>query len=35
MLYGTGIEGEKFYSRISNQNEISYCIDIKKSNIFS
>lgn len=34
MLYGTGIEGEKFYSCISNQNEISYCIDKRNQRYF-
>lgn len=34
VLYGTGLEGEKFYSRISNPNGISYCIDKRNHRYF-
>ncbi len=32
VLYGTGLEGEKFFSRLKNNEEVVYCIDRRKRN---
>lgn len=32
VLYGTGLEGEKFFSRLKNGDEVKYCIDRRKRN---
>ncbi len=33
ILYGTGLEGEKFFSRLKNSDEVLYCIDRRKRNV--